>query len=392
MSDVQKIVNMKKIVIFFAASLLTLAAGAQSMSKAEAEAYRQQLAEEWKTAKRQQYQQLWQDSKAEINSLAMPIWLWKYGEKPADGRSLWISLHGGGNTHPLMNDQQWDNQKRLYRPAEGIYVAPRAPYNDWDMWCKQALDGLYEQLIQMCVVYLDVNPDKVYIMGYSAGGDGVWRMAPRMADRWAAASMMAGHPGDVSLLNLRNTPFMIWCGGDDAAYDRNKLDRERGLEMDSLQQADPEGYIHETHIMEGMGHWMMRADTVAVPWMAKYKRNPYPRKIVWQQEEVLRPSFYWLQAPAGELKRGQRVRLTCEDNRIEISECTYSQLTLWLNDELVDLDRPVTVRYQGRTLFSGKLQRTRENMEQSLRDRGDLSYCFPAKVKIIISENYKATI
>ena len=383
---------MKKLMILFAASLLTLTAGAQSMSKAEAEVYRQQLAEEWKTAKRQQYQQLWQDSKAEINSLAMPIWLFKYDEKPADGRSLWISLHGGGNTHPLMNDQQWDNQKRLYRPAEGVYVAPRAPYNDWDMWCKQALDGLYEQLIQMCVAYLDVNPDKVYIMGYSAGGDGVWRMAPRMADRWAAASMMAGHPGDVSLLNLRNTPFMIWCGGDDTAYDRNRLDRERGLEMDSLQQADPEGYQHETHIMPGMGHWMNRADTAAVPWMAKYKRNPYPRKVVWQQEEVLRPSFYWLQAPAGELKRGQRVRLTCEDNRIEISECTYSQLTLWLNDELVDLDRPVTVSYQGRTLFSGKLQRTRENMEQSLRDRGDLSYCFPAKVKIIISENYKATI
>ena len=150
---------MKKLMILFAASLLTLAAGAQSMSKAEAEAYRQQLAEEWKTAKRQQYQQLWQDAKAEVNSLAMPIWLWKYGEKPADGRSLWISLHGGGNTHPLANDQQWDNQKRLYRPAEGVYVAPRAPYNDWDMWCKQALDGLYEQLIEMCVAYLDVNPD-----------------------------------------------------------------------------------------------------------------------------------------------------------------------------------------------------------------------------------------
>ena len=373
---------MKKIVIFFAASLLTLAAGAQSMSKAEAEAYRQQLAEEWKTAKRQQYQQLWQDSKAEINSLAMPIWLFKYGEKPADGRSLWISLHGGGNTHPLMNDQQWDNQKRLYRPAEGVYVAPRAPYNDWDMWCKQALDGLYEQLIQMCVVYLDVNPDKVYIMGYSAGGDGVWRMAPRMADRWAAASMMAGHPGDVSLLNLRNTPFMIWCGGDDAAYDRNKLDLERGLEMDSLQQADPEGYIHETHIMEGMGHWMMRADTVAVPWMAKYKRNPYPRKVVWQQEEVLRQHFAWLTAPSDELRRGQRVRLSVADNIIDISECTYSKLTLWLADELVDLDRPVSVRFKGTTLFHGKLQRSAATMQASLNCRGDISRIATAQLTL----------
>ena len=368
--------------LFVLAVMPCLGTTAQTLSRAEAEAYRQQLTQEWKAAKRQQYQQQWQDSKAEINSLAMPIWLWKYGEKPADGRSLWISLHGGGNTHPAVNDQQWDNQKRLYRPAEGIYVAPRAPYNDWDMWCKRALDGLYQQLIEMCVAYLDVNPDKVYILGYSAGGDGVWRMAPRMADSWAAASMMAGHPGDVSLLNLRNTPFMIWCGGEDAAYDRNKLDAERGLQMDSLQQADPEGYIHETHIMAGMGHWMMRADTVAVPWMAKYKRNPYPTKVVWQQEEVLRPSFYWISAPQRELKRGQRVRLTCQNNVIDITECTYSELTLWLCDELVDLDNRITVRYQGRTLFNGKLRRTRDNMRQSLSERGDLSYIFPARVTV----------
>ena len=368
--------------LFVLAVMPCLGTTAQTLSRAEAEAYRQQLTQEWKAAKRQQYQQQWQDSKAEINSLAMPIWLWKYGEKPADGRSLWISLHGGGNTHPAVNDQQWENQKRLYRPAEGIYVAPRAPYNDWDMWCKRALDGLYQQLIEMCVAYLDVNPDKVYILGYSAGGDGVWRMAPRMADTWAAASMMAGHPGDVSLLNLRNTPFMIWCGGEDAAYDRNKLDAERGLQMDSLQQADPEGYIHETHIMAGMGHWMMRADTVAVPWMAKYKRNPYPTKVVWQQEEVLRPSFYWISAPQRELKRGQRVRLTCQNNVIDITECTYSELTLWLCDELVDLDNRITVRYQGRTLFNGKLHRTRDNMRQSLSERGDLSYIFPARVTV----------
>ena len=376
---------MKRLNIFFIALLLpVLAASAQSLSKAEAEACRQQLAAAWKTATQERLQSAWERNIVEVNSLEMPIWKAVYGEEPSDGRSLWISLHGGGNTHPLVNDQQWVNQKRLYRPAEGVYVAPRAPYNDWDMWCKQALDGLYEQLIQMCVAWLDVNPDKVYIMGYSAGGDGVWRMAPRMADTWAAASMMAGHPGDVSLVNLRNTPFMIWCGGDDAAYDRNKLDAERGLEMDSLQRTDPEGYRHETHIMEGMGHWMQRADTVAVPWMAQYERNPYPRTIVWQQEEVLRKHFYWISAPQHELRRGMAVRLTCKDNVIDISDCDYSSLTLWLCDDLVDLDQKVTIRYQGRQLFSQRLPRTAENMQQSLSERNDLSYIFPAKVTVRI--------
>ena len=152
--------------------------------------------------------------------------------------------------------------------------------------------------------------------------------------------------------------------------------------MDSLRNADPEGYIHETHIMQGMGHWMMRADTAAVAWMQQYRRNPYPKTVVWQQEEVLRPHFYWLSAPTDELQRGQRVRLTVNGNVIDISECTYSQLTLWLNDDLVDLDRKVTVRYQGRNLFRGKLKRTGENMRESLFQRNDPRCTFPAKVTV----------
>lgn len=51
----------------------------------------------------------------------------KFGDAPFGRRSLWISMHGGGNAAPAVNDQQWRNQIRLYEPAEGIYLAPRAP-------------------------------------------------------------------------------------------------------------------------------------------------------------------------------------------------------------------------------------------------------------------------
>ena len=33
----------------------------------------------------------------ELNNLRMPFWYAVYGEKPSSGRSLYISLHGGGN-------------------------------------------------------------------------------------------------------------------------------------------------------------------------------------------------------------------------------------------------------------------------------------------------------
>ena len=383
---------MKKrhVFVFLLAGLLLHAAdmvAGKGLSRAESDKVRAQVIGDWMERTRTEFGPMFLDGQAEGLSIAngdnrMPIWFAVYGDAPAGDRSLWISLHGGGGTTQEVNDGQWDNQKRLYRPAEGVYVAPRAPVNAWDMWCQAPIDVLYEKLIKAMVACQGVNPDKVYLMGYSAGGDGVWRMAPRMADRWAAASMMAGHPGDVSLLNLRNLPFMIWCGENDAAYNRNKLCAERGLQMDSLERDCPGGYRHETHIMEGKGHWMDREDRAALPWMQQFVRNPYPHQIVWQQEEVLRSQFYWLEVPRDEMVRGRQVRLSVEGNIIDIARCDYEHLTLYLCDELVNLDKPVTVRLDGRRVFKGRVPRREDVMRQTVDERGDPRYCFPAKVEI----------
>ena len=44
----------------------------------------------------------------------MPLFWTIYGKEPTDGRSMWISLHGGGGTPKQVNDGQWQNQKFLY--------------------------------------------------------------------------------------------------------------------------------------------------------------------------------------------------------------------------------------------------------------------------------------
>jgi poly(3-hydroxybutyrate) depolymerase len=202
---------------------------------AEASQYAQELSAAWKEAVKEQSAPQFHAKALHIGDKTMRIWWNTYGEKPADGRSLYISLHGGGGAPASLNDSQWDNQKRLYTPEEGVYLAPRAITNTWDLHFVPEADAFYEAIIRYAVSELDVNPNKVYIMGYSAGGDGVWRLGPRMADHWAAASMMAGHPGDVRLEGLRNTPFMIWCGGEDAAYNRNQECATRIKQMDALQ-------------------------------------------------------------------------------------------------------------------------------------------------------------
>ena len=344
----------------------------------------QVLLEAWKKEVKRKYHRFWVLKNFSRDGLQMKFDYRVFGELPEDGRSLFISMHGGGNAPEALNTQQWKNQIRLYEPREGVYVAPRAPWDDWNMWFKPGLDEFFEALIQTAVVEMEVNPDKVYLLGYSAGGDGVWRMAPRMADRWAAASMMAGHPGEVSQVNLRNVPFMIWMGEYDGAYDRNKLAVEKGRVMDSLQQAEPEGYIHETHIVKGKGHWMDRADTAAIAWMTKYKRNALPKKIVWRQEEVMRPFMYWLGVDLETARPGMAVVAELSGNEIKIEACDYPKLRIYLNDRMVDMDKPVKVTYEGKVLFEKKLARTAKCMARTLCERGDSELVFSGYVEVEI--------
>ena len=327
---------------------------------------------------------MWQTMRISNDSLKLSCAVRTFGITPPDGRSLYISMHGGGQCPKEVNDEQWMNQIYLYEPLEGVYVAPRAPWNTSDLWHRKGLDELLEDVIRACVVFEGVNPNKVYLLGYSAGGDGVWRLAPRMADKWAAASMMAGHPGEASQVNLMNTPYMIWMGENDHYYNRNTLAKEKSLVMDSLSAAHPGKYIHSNNIIEGKGHWMDRVDTVALGWMSQYRRNPYPKQVVWRQELVTREQFYWLGAPADEVEQGKTVIADIDGNTINIEQCDYSKLTIYLNDRLVNLDKKVTIRYKGKKIARIKPRRTIANLHSSLNQRGDRSYAFPCIVDVKI--------
>ena len=305
-----------------------------------------------------------------------------FGKAPEDGRSLYISMHGGGHCPKEVNDEQWMNQIYLYEPTEGVYIAPRAPWNTSDLWHRKGLDELLEDVIRACVVFEGVNPNKVYLLGYSAGGDGVLRLAPRMADKWAAASMMAGHPGEAEQINLMNTPYMIWMGEHDHYYDRNILAKEKAQVMDSLSAVHPGKYIHSNNIIEGKGHWMDRVDTVALGWMSQYRRSPYPKQVVWRQEFVTREHFYWLAAPSDEIEQGKTVIANIDGNNIYIDKCDYTRLTIYLNDHLVDLDKKVTIYHNGKKLARIKPRRTIANLYNTLNKRNDRSYAFPCVIEV----------
>ncbi len=315
--------------------------------------------------------------------LVLPFWYTTYGDKPEGGRSLFISMHGGGGAPKEVNDQQWENQKRLYKVDEGIYLAPRAATDTWNLWHQAHIDSFFDRLIEDLIVLEGVNPDRVYLTGYSAGGDGVYQLAPRMADRFAAAAMMAGHPNETKPDGLRNLPFTLHMGGEDAAYDRNKIARDWKVKLAELTAADPGGYEHHVEIHEGKGHWMDREDAVALPWMAAHTRDLRPERIVWLQDDVTHERFYWLRNPAP--KARERIVVSRSGQDLLIEEATAgTQLELRLDDSMLDLDQEVVVRFGETELFRGVVPRSADVMSRTLAERGDPRGIFTAEVAVTI--------
>jgi poly(3-hydroxybutyrate) depolymerase len=344
---------------------------AAALSRAQAEEARDLLVADWRARFRDERAPELARGEITIADRTMPIFYKTFGERPASGRSLFISMHGGGNAPPAVNDQQWRNQQRLYEPAEGVYVAPRAPTNTWNLWHEAHIDGLFDRLIEDMVLCEDVDPNRVYVMGYSAGGDGVYQLAPRMADRFAAAAMMAGHPNETSPLGLRNLPFALHVGALDAGYDRNKVAGEWKEKLAALHEGDPDGYVNEVELHEGKGHWMDREDAKAVPWMSQYARTAWPKRIVWKQDDVTHTRFYWLAVDADAAKVGAEVRADVNGQEIDVASADVPRLAIRVADALVDMDKPVLIRTGEKVLFQGVVPRTIAAMAQSLSERGD---------------------
>ena len=314
----------------------------------------------------------------------MPFYYRVNGVSPKDGRSLFISLHGGGNCPAFVNDQQWENQKSLYKPEEGVYLVPRAPTNNWNLWNEGHIDPLFQRLIENMILFEGVNPNRVFVMGYSAGGDGVYHMGPRMADRWAAAAMMAGHPNDSNPDSLRNTAFTIHVGANDSAYNRNKVAAQWEKLLAGLKEKDPQGYTHQVMIHKGKGHWMDCEDQVAVPWMAKHTRNPLPQRIVWKQHNVTHNRFYWLAVNKDNQQRGTTTIIKRDGQTFNIEQCDLQEIIIRLNDDLCNLDRPITVSYRGDTIFKGKVTRSSELIRKTTIERGDYTSVFSAELRVTI--------
>jgi pimeloyl-ACP methyl ester carboxylesterase len=345
----------------------------------------------------------------QIGRYEMPFVMLRKGAKPAAGWPLFICLHGGGGNVGAsgphgwaVNTSEWQAQmqlfERVYEPA-GLYFIPRMADDREGRWYYDHNQIAFDEIIRKSILFREVDPNRVYLMGISEGGYTAIRYAGNRPDRFAATGgMAAAEPLDTSPPeNMRNLWFRNDIGENDTMFDRINLARRMAARLDELHRDDPGGYVHLLNAQAGRAHGIEYRSCPA--WIAQAVRQPSPDRVVWTVKkfhQTVPTHNYWLALGAVPEKLPLYLAAKIKDNVITLTAQTAQKegtntvrvaatgvvLRVRLNDKLVSLDRPVILLVNGHPYREGRLSRNLPCLVRTLAEYGDPSYMFPAEIAV----------
>ena len=267
------------------------------------------------------------------------------GDRPRAGWPLVIAMHGGGGVPKEVNDQQWQHMQVYYKdhPEAGgyLYVALRAPNDNWDGFYDDGISPLVSRLITQLHLTEGVDTDRVHITGVSHGGYGAFVIGPKIPWRFASvhASAAAPTPGRTEAVNLRNTPFSLMVGVNDTAYGRHDLCVKFEARMKELAAAEPGAYPFRAWILPETGHFVPDKDLVTE--LLPNVRNAAPEALVWKLSDARLRQFSWLEVD--EARPGAQLRAERSGNRVTVSGEGVPGVWLHLDSSWFDAIEPVVI-------------------------------------------------
>lgn len=328
---------------------------------------------------------------------------------------LFIYLHGSGP-----RDAEWDTGFRLaerFDDSPSVYFVPRIPNEgQWYRWYQRSKQWAWERLLRSALTNDKIDPDRIYLFGISEGGYGSQRLASFYADYLAGAGPMAGGEPlkNAPVENLRNTAFSLRTGAEDRGFYRNLLTSYTQNALDLTALSNPGYYIHEVELIPGRGHHIDYS--VTTPWLKEFTRNLNITRLTWENFEMdgrYRNGFgnlYVVERSNSNDSTRTLYDLTIAGNTIRLNvqlvhytttqtdpnwgielkfDKTYTRATegrvkIYLNEEMVDLSKPVTLIINGREAFYGKLNLNLNNMVNSCAEFFDPTRIYPAALDVIL--------
>jgi dienelactone hydrolase len=314
--------------------------------------------------------------------------------RPEIAYPLVICLHGAGFTGDAYLER-W--QARL--GENYILACPTLRYADW--WTRTA-EQLVLATIRVVTGMYHIDPDRIFLSGMSNGGIGAYLIGAHHARRFAAVIPMASGLDTVLmpfLENFQQTPLYIIHGKRDQVM---PVELSRSI-VDTLSELNYSHVYREhdrIHPIAG-GHFFPREELGdLVTWLGQQHRNPYPQKLRVVADASHLRRFGWLRIDmtdriasftealvdrmdeAIKSRLYARIDATIKDNRVTVQSQRVRRYTLFLNDQLVDLARPITVMTNGTMTFNGVVAASVRTLLHEARARHDEGAVYTVAIPI----------
>ena len=312
---------------------------------------------------------------------------------------LIICLHGAGFDGDTYLDR-W--QSRL----EESYILACPSLEDGAWWSREGEELVLALLSKVSREY-HIDSDRIFLSGMSNGGIGTFLIGLNHPDRFAALIPMAAVlPKALFPLldNAKNTPFYLIHGAQDQVMTvRYSRDVTAYLEEKGYEVVYRE---HEhIHPIAG-GHFFPKEELPdLLEWLKSRNRQPVPQELVvvrdrdhsgrdyWMRIEEISPetgSFWASEFDPDEEQRLQqgayaRISAKVSGNTFFVTSERVARLSLLLNRELVDFNKPVRVVINGETRFEGQVKPDARTLLEETRRRPDLRQPVLGTVEIRIA-------
>ncbi|HZL35793.1 MAG TPA: hypothetical protein VFC78_10825 [Tepidisphaeraceae bacterium] len=233
---------------------------------------------------------------------------------------------------------------------------------------------------------VNIDPARVYLIGHSTGGMAAWNLALNYPTYFAAIAPLAGGLGHdwqkLRLVNLRNVLPVVWHDADDKLL---KIAPARAIIKSLKNQKIDVDYV-ET---KGLGHTPSNSIVAQRYEMMRSRvRQLYPPQVtiqsnrpevlfnrndwvqIWQEDDPGKETRELFRMGTGHMdlyQRSAKADAKRDGNTITLALDNVESMRLYLNDQMVDLKKPLTIIVnKKRTIHGGAKQSIEEMMLDQL--------------------------
>ena len=278
-------------------------------------------------------------------------------------------------------DKAWPLLVTLHGLGDGPILAADVekmvqigPYGRGSVW----FTGIGRQDVFECIKnakkLFNIDEDRIFLCGFSMGAVATFDIGLKFPHKWAACVPVCGKCPNLELIqNAQHLPFWINTGKKDSVIPPQYSKR-------AFRKAQKLGFENWKYTRyDDLGHSFSIDFKRIEKWLLKQKRCKNPKRVSYKIENLATNRAYWIEVTQlNKYSSPGTIEADINGQTINVSTHNICNYTLYLNDKLLDCDKPVRIIENNNIIFNDRLNNDeifvrREISPQTLAKRPGLS-------------------